>query len=145
LRGAVIRAGMPREGDPEGRVPGEDLAPDRLLAASRTLDDPLVREDDARRFLFEAAVALKWPPVADPPGEDLEGPLGVDRDRHRSQDRWRRRLCAHFVSSLSAAALNSARAVSQKLSNQARSSARPSRSIRYSRRVPCCSSVTRPA
>src|SRR2546429_8360612 len=42
---ALLRAGMPREGDPGRWIPREDLAPHRLLAALRPLDDPLALED----------------------------------------------------------------------------------------------------
>src|SRR5205085_10300677 len=59
LRRSLFVAGVPGEGDPRGRLPGEDLAPHSLLAARRPLDDPVGFERDTCGALAAAAVALQ--------------------------------------------------------------------------------------
>src|SRR5215207_3372556 len=86
----------PGELQPRGRLPGEDLAPDRLAPVLRALDDLVVAEGQPLGLLAEDAVLVERPPGLDPVREDAERRLGIRVDEHRLAYRLRRLGRAHF-------------------------------------------------
>src|SRR5215211_7502265 len=86
----------PGELQPRGRLPGEDLAPDRLAPVVRALDDLVVAEGQPLGLLAEDAVLVERPPGLDPVREDAERRLGIRVDEHRLAYRLRRLGRAHF-------------------------------------------------
>src|SRR5439155_18354248 len=104
-----------------GRLPLQHAAPFALAAVGVPLEDAAARlllEHDLGDLVLADRVPLERPPAADLPGEDPERLLGIALDEDGLVDRVNCGLRA--VHSLppffSAAALNPARACSQKLS-----------------------------